>query len=139
LNNIYQDENIWLTYGQYRSISDNKIGCCRPIKDTSIYREQSWCTSHLKTFKYGLWKHLNINDFIFDGYYVDSPAWDHVILFPLLEMATTKHIKCIETEILYDYNNLNDICEYKKNGSHQVDMANFAKYKMKRYKPLEKL
>ena len=60
LNSVYQtapgEPGLWLSYGQYFTISNNLIGCGRPLSDTSTYREkENWGTRHLKTVNYSLW------------------------------------------------------------------------------------
>jgi glycosyltransferase involved in cell wall biosynthesis len=137
LNYIY-DKHTWLTYGQYETLSDGKIGCCGKINNISTYRDGingGWCTSHLKTCRYFLWEKLKIEDFRdSSGNFIPSPAWDHHMMFSMIEMSTEKHIKFVE-KVLYVYNNLNPISEDKKNVSYQEEHAKKAR-KFKKYSPL---
>ena len=123
INNIYQNENIWLTYGNYIDRLSNRIGCNKEIIDTRTYRRKGlWCTSHLRTFKWHLWKGINIDDLkdINGNYYMS--AYDNAILFPMIEMASKKRIKFVN-DVLYLYNNENPINDHKKDLKLQLDIA----------------
>jgi len=136
---VYRDEKILLSYGNYKTISNNQVGCCHPIQSTEHIREQPWCTSHLKTCKFELWKHLDEQDFKDDlGNFVNSSAWDNLIQFPLLEMATVDRIRCVN-KILYCYNDLNPINEGKKDLKLQEEMAIYGRTKIRKYSPLNEL
>jgi len=57
LNEVYQDDNIWLTYGSFIS-SSGAIGAdfCKPLVNTRTYRRsRKWYTSHLITCRKKLW------------------------------------------------------------------------------------
>ncbi len=138
LKTTYDTPGLWLSYGEYKTVSNNFVGCSRPLYDTSTYREKgNWCTSHLKTVKYWIWKKSRVVDSKdINGDFNTSSAWDHPISFGLLEMATVKHIKCID-RILYVYNNLNPISEDKKDLERQEQSALLAR-KLPKYEPVEK-
>jgi len=62
-----------------------------------------WRASHLRTFKYKLWKHVKDEDLRDErGCYYES-AWDLAMMWPMLEMAGYDRIKFIP-EKLYVYN-----------------------------------
>ena len=109
LNEAYQDENLWLTYGQYVTKSTGKIGCCHPITESRNIRHQSWCLSHLKTMKYKLWKQIKDEDLRdWDGNYIRF-GWDQFMLFAV-ELAGIKRIKCFSEPLMMyvDSNPLSD-------------------------------
>ncbi len=63
LNRYYTDEEIYLTYGQFITYPRWEIGFCRPLSSTDkSIRQTEWVLSHLRTFRYALWKHINIDD-----------------------------------------------------------------------------
>jgi glycosyltransferase involved in cell wall biosynthesis len=110
LNNNYQD-NTQVTFGNYRTVdySGNKgerIIKCNNInlktmaKNNSFRDRKGYPFSHLKTFKYGIYKNINHNDNKVNGEYIRS-ATDAAIMYPLLELAG-ENSKCIN-DILYDY------------------------------------
>lgn len=112
LNNKYQD-NTLITFGNFIKIKNNKqnsnkmINCEKiNLKELSANRKfrnlpnNKYPFSHLKTFKFKLYKNLDLNDLKKNGDYIKSST-DAALMYPLLEMAG-ENIKCIK-EILYDY------------------------------------
>lgn len=124
LNAIYNNGNIFMTYGSYKNISNGARGLCSQLSCfTNDYRKSNtWCTSHLRTMKKFLWDRIDNRDLRneFGKYY--SMSWDLAIMFPLLEMSGNERAKYIE-DILYDYNDLNDLNDHKKNVSLQLSLA----------------
>jgi glycosyltransferase involved in cell wall biosynthesis len=140
LDQIYQDPKIWLTYGQYKNESNGKIGNNLPltiptreyrcIQNGSLY----WCTSHLRTFKYKIWKRIQDIDLRDSNGKYFVMAWDMAIMYPLIEMSGNERIKYVD-KVLYLYNDLNPINDFKKNQQLQILTANFIKRKL-RYRML---
>lgn len=120
LNGIYSDENIWMTYGQYRNYPDGQLGVSKPIPQNIInnnsFRQYDWCSSHLRTFYAWLFKQIKIEDLKYDGKFMAS-AWDGTMMYPQLEMAGN-HSKYIN-EVLYIYNLENPINDHKVDVSLQ--------------------
>ena len=139
LNNVYQDENVWMTYGSYLDYPGMTRGCCKPYESNIIkyksYRNSPWRASHARSWYVKLFKMIKEDDFKFNGEWADC-AWDLLIQFPLLEISNGKH-KYID-EILYLYNNQNPISDYKIKQSRQGLIDRFARLKP-HYAPLEKL
>jgi glycosyltransferase involved in cell wall biosynthesis len=111
LNHVYQDSDIWMTYGQFISASGKIQNMCRQVENTRRYRRfcAEWLTGHLRTIKRKLWQRIADND-LRDGsgkYYVYYP--DAAYVFPAIEMAGRKHSKFID-KILYVYNDLSPLC-----------------------------
>lgn len=135
LNSIYQDPNIWLTYGQYIRVSSNTLGNNKPLVNTRNYRaEGDWYTSHLRTFKYKIWKRIRNEDLKMANGKFYSMAWDLAILYPLIEMSGMNRIKYID-KVLYCYNDDNPINDHKKDVKLQLKLAREIKNKLK-YKEL---
>ena len=113
LNYIYQDTNIWMTYGQFISCAGRYRNFCQPISDFRNYRKSNlWLSSHLRTLKKKIWKRIKDKDLQDDdGNYVKY-AGDLSYMLPALEMCGPKHTKCID-RILYVYNDLNPSNEFK--------------------------
>lgn len=136
LNNVYQDPNVLLTYGQYINESHKRPGNNKPLTvSTRDYRSifsgpMYWCTSHLRTFKYKIWKRIQDVDFRdWRGNYF-SVSWDMAIMYPLIEMAGNHRIRYID-KIMYLYNDLNPINDFKKDIRLQEYTANYIKHKLK--------
>lgn len=110
LNMIYQDSSVWLTYGQFTSLSGRMENYCTPLADTRRYRQYGkWTTSHPKTMKRFLWdkiKDVDLRDRHMNYY---KRFEDIAYMYPAVEMAGLKHIRCI-SKILYVYNDRNSLC-----------------------------
>jgi len=113
VNNLYQD-GTWLTYGHFKFNASGQIGSDGQITNTRTYRTiQSFGTSHLRTYKYKIWKRIQDVDLRdSDGKYY-SMAWDLAIMYPLIEMSGPRRIKCAN-KLLYMYNDQNPINDHKK-------------------------
>jgi len=65
LYDVYQQKKCWMTYGSYENSEGVKYKRCHAYQDHIIknnsYRKAHWLASHLKTFKYGLWKKLDMD------------------------------------------------------------------------------
>lgn len=133
LNVIYQDDNIWLTYGRHQYLSRGYISQVVQITDTRSYRtSQDYNSSHLRTFKYKIWKRIQDVDFRDKSGKYYSMAWDLSIMFPLIEMAGPRRIKAID-KLLYIYNDENPINDFRKSFQLQrlldVEIRNKLQYK----------
>ena len=133
LNKVYQDKNIWHTYGQLKDLA----GVIPPtysktLERTDNYRENYyagiWQTSMLRTYKKKVWDKIKDEDLRDkDGEYYKW-AGDVFITFPMIEMCGTKHIKCLD-KILYIYNNLNPINEFRVDTATQLNVTEEIKSK----------
>jgi glycosyltransferase involved in cell wall biosynthesis len=105
LNVIYQSD-IWLTYGQFLPLSGTYIEPCHEIPDVNYVRNEQWFyTSHLKTFKKGLFDKIEDKDLRDDNGEYFKIVGDLALMLSMIEMSGKKHIKFI-TDVLYIYNDL---------------------------------
>lgn len=108
INQLYQTEDAWITYGQFWYWKKNKKGLCKPLPDDALQqgtvRQFSWRTSHLRTFYAGLFQQIALEDLLWNGGFLPKCA-DVATMFPMIEMAGT-HTKFIP-EVLYMYNDDN--------------------------------
>jgi glycosyltransferase involved in cell wall biosynthesis len=115
LNDIYEDGDVWMTYGSYQDFPYNSRGCCKPyekhIIESNMFRKVPWRASHLRTFYKWLFAKIRKED-LYDssGKWMDA-AWDLPMMFPMLEMSGYHH-KYVN-DILYCYNNENPISDCK--------------------------
>lgn len=122
LREVYSTEPVTLTYGQYLSWPRCKVGSSRPIDpeivETQGFRKMRWRFSHLRTFKYLLWRRIKDQDLRDeDGNYF-ATAWDLALMFPMLEMAGHS-IKYLH-DVLYVYNKANPINDDKVRRDEQL-------------------
>ena len=150
LAKYYTNSDIWMTYGSYMIYPSAKRGRTpRPIPFEEMMggklqpydsRRGHWIFSHLRTFKYFLFKNLRDEDFMYSGTneYLRASA-DAAIMKPLVELAGRGHIRYIE-EILYMYNFGNPIRDGLVNHRDQSkcarEVANKPRYEAKSKKQL---
>jgi len=111
----YREAKCLITYGNYERFPDGQLGHCSKysngIINNNAFRQDMWRASHLRTFKYKLWKNIKDKDLLDnDGNYLDV-AWDLAFMFPMLEMAGERQ-ECF-SEPLYVYNMDNPNNDFK--------------------------
>ena len=122
---VYKESQCLVTYGSYITYPGgqrawNVTKYPPSVIDKSSYREdRQWRASHLRTFKYGLWKNVKEDDLKDSKGEYFRMAWDLAIMFPLLEMAAEKQ-EFIE-DSLYVYNRNNPLNDDKIN--HQLQLS----------------
>ncbi len=138
INEAYQNQDVWLTYGQYQQYPNGRRGVCRAFPDNVIaknnFRGYSWISSQLRTFYAKLFKSIKLEDLMHQGKFFPA-AYDVAMMFPMLEMAG-KHIRFID-EVLYIYNRQNPISDSRVHRKEQS--LGRGMRKMSRYRPLEQL
>ena len=112
LSNAYFDKNCLMTYGSYvynpSGFRGEEPSCySQHIIDANLFREDDWRGSHLRSFKYKLWKHIDHKDLKDDAGDYFKVAYDQAIMLPLLELAGDMS-EFIE-ESLYVYNKQNPL------------------------------
>ncbi len=138
VSEVYANLGCWMTYGQYRSWPDNMIGYSREIPsniiETNSYRENEWCSSHLRSFYAWLFKLIKMEDLISPCGAFYHMAWDQAIMFPMLEMSG--HRAKFISEVLYIYNAANPLNDYKVDRSSQRSLETVIRMQ-KRYDRLK--
>jgi glycosyltransferase involved in cell wall biosynthesis len=144
INDAYQ-QNILLTYGQFSYYSEdeklnNTIGYCEPRTFEDIYggrlRSAGWVFSHLRTFKYLLFKNIDKFDMIdpkTNEFY--RVTWDMSFMFPMIEMSNGR-IQMIEQPSLYIYNAANQLNDFKLRQTEQEEAEKHIRA-LQPYKPLK--
>lgn len=136
LNSIYQDPQVWMTYGQFIWWPQMIPGSAQLIDEEIIadnsFREYAWTATHLRTFYAGLFHKIQKEDLLFEGTFFPM-AWDLALMFPMLEMAGS-HSKYI-SHFMYGYNTINPLSDHASNIYLQQNLAEFIRNKPK-YKRL---
>ena len=137
LEKVYNEEECLMTYGSYVYAPSGEKGVepsryPQEVIDNNSYRQDQWRASHLRTFKYKLWKELDQKDLQNDeGYY--KVAYDQAIMLPLLEMAAEKAIYI--PEVMHVYNRINPLNVDKTKQQEQFQTAQEVRAK----KPYQRL
>jgi len=140
-NTIY-DGSTEFTYGSCWSMVDNIPLISQPypedVKQRKDYRNHhfNWILpyTHLRTFKKRL-----VNSLTDDLFTDDNGNWykaggDGSVFYAVIEAADPKKIKCLQ-DIVYNYNDINPLNDYKVNGDEQNRAARdiVAKRRIEKY------
>ena len=129
-NSIY-DGSVEFTYGSCWSMVDNIPLISQPypehIKQAKAYRQHkfNWNMpyTHLRTFKKFLINEIpdtNFQDELGQWY---GAGGDGSTFYSLIEAADPNKVKCLQ-EIVYNYNDINPLNDYKVNSQEQTINAN---------------
>lgn len=139
LNTIYQDSNVWMTYGQFRFYPTNEIGFCNMmpshVVENNSYRSYPHFPSHLRTFYVGLFKKIKKEDLCKDGKFF-AMTGDMATMIPMIEMAGNR-FKFIP-DVLYIYNDINPISDHRVKRELQKEIDNYIR-SLPAYTPLVSL
>ena len=138
LEKVYNSENCLMTYGSYVYAPHGRKGpepseYPQDVIDNNSYRTDKWRASHLRTFKYKLWKEIDQDDLKNEkGYY--RVAYDQAIMLPLLEMAAERAVYV--PEVMHVYNRINPLNVDKTKQQEQFETAQEVRAK-KSYQRIE--
>ena len=126
INNIYQDPNVWITYGQFINWPTGELGYCKEVTpdivEKQLYRQKWWKPGQLRTFYAWLFHQIKLKDLIFEGPYFEGQFFpanaDLAVYYPMMEMAGP-HYKFIP-EIIYIRNVQTPINDFKANKDVQI-------------------
>lgn len=118
-----KDPNLCLTHGSWYSYPDTSANTNNAPYTTSDFqgniRKIPWRASHLRTFKYKLWKHLKYDDLKDENGEFYMSAWDLAFMWPLMETCGFDRIKFIP-EHIYTYNQETPFNDAKERGRQQM-------------------
>lgn len=116
-------QGYWLTYGQWAGYPNGKPGRNNKILSTKTpVRQQPFMTSHLRTFYAGLFKQIELKDFLDNKHKLYAMACDVAMMIPMIEMCGVARCKFI-TDVLYIYNLSNPISDDRQNSRLQERIA----------------
>lgn len=111
INTKYKKDGCWMTYGSHEKwdgvgVPSRGDFCHHEVPqdviEKNIYRESPWMTSAMRTFKYGLWNKIEVNDLkdLAGNFYRAGGELSY--MFPMLEMAREKALYV--RDMVYVYN-----------------------------------
>tara|TARA_R100000353_G_scaffold166698_1_gene128355 strand:+ start:2900 stop:4531 length:1632 start_codon:yes stop_codon:yes gene_type:complete len=140
LNQYYQQEGCYMTFGSFVRYPDAFIGpesseYSEEVIKTNSFRDDEWRASHLKTYKAFLWDNIDKTDLKdSQGNFYES-CYDQAIMLPMLEMSG-ENIKFIpEVLCVYNVGNPNAINKTKEEKQYRNKLEIRGK---KRYQRLNK-
>lgn len=107
----------WYSYPNQNANTNNAP--YHPEEFNGNIRKTPWRGSHLRTFKYKLWKHLNYEDLKDQNGEYYMSAWDCGFGWPMIEMSGYHRIKFIK-EHIYTYNQETPFNDAKVRGKQQM-------------------
>ena len=120
----YQKYDCWVLYGQYQD-DDGGLGISAPFSSPNDFLtlRQEWRTSHLRTFRAGLFQCIAEQDPEFSCLKDEKGHWlqagvDAAVMFPLLEMAGFYRVHFNE-KVWYIYTTDNPNSHHNRNIDHQ--------------------
>jgi glycosyltransferase involved in cell wall biosynthesis len=123
INKIYQEHDVWLTYGQYQEWPSGALGFNKPIPQhiiqNNLFRNQYYAFSHLRTHYAWLFKKIKLEDITIDGKFL-AMSGDIAVMLPMTEMARD-HFAFI-ADVLYIYNGANELSEHRISKQKQRDI-----------------
>jgi len=131
----YCNDDIWMTFGNFKyydGLTNDRVGFVKRPEPFDDARKLGWCSSHLRTWKCGLFRKIKHEDLIDErtGNYFSS-AGDVAIWSPMLEMCGSDRVLYTK-DINYMYNIETDLNDFKLVGSEQQEItriiANKPKY-----------
>lgn len=125
LSEVYRKQEAWLTYCSFIDTNGNVWDECRnPIPDhvyeDNSFRAHRWQATHLRSYKFGLFKRIKMDAFISpsDGNFFKA-AVDVALMMPMLEMAGRRAVYV--SDVLYEYNLDNPLSFYGQ-GKHELQL-----------------
>mgnify|MGYP005656097323 CR=1 FL=1 len=102
---VFDDKDVALMEATEMVTNMNENFCKKhkfnKIIRNNSFRSSKWVYTHLKTFKYKVYKKINHDDLKRDGEYLKS-ATDLALMYPMLEMSNGR-FKCVQN-VFYKYN-----------------------------------
>lgn len=107
-SNLQVTHGSWLPYPNEYADTNNEP--YTKVDFDNNFRKLPWRASHLKTFKYKIWKQIKNEDLRDElGNYIRY-AWDLAIMWPLLELSGFDRVKFIPEKVyVYNQENVNSV------------------------------
>lgn len=133
LNNYYNNDNVWMTYSDFKYLKSERLSTWIPnytehIIKNKLFRKNIWSFKHLRTFRAFLWDKLDKNDLKDSNGEYFKYCYDQTIFLPMLEMSSNNHIIHIP-DIQYIYNDMNPQQVEKIHRQEQEAIARYIRSK----------
>lgn len=116
LNEIYQNPEVWATYGQFLWFPSDVEGFAYPTDQGVIaqncFRSAAWNITHLRTFYAALYQKIRKEDLLYGSSFYPMTG-DLAIMYPIMEMAGFHAV--FVPDVIYIYNTENSLNDNKVN------------------------
>lgn len=116
LNEIYQDSNVWATYGQFMWFPFGLEGFAYPtsadVIENNNFRGAAWNITHLRTYYAAVYQQIKKEDLLYEGRFYPMTG-DLAVMYPIMEMCGA-HTAFVP-DIIYIYNAENSMNDNKVN------------------------
>lgn len=129
INQAYSSGKVWMTHGSFVEYPNGNTTWSIPISKRIVKHSRFRkfrCPSHLRTFYAWLFKKIDVNDLMYNGWFF-SMSWDQAMMFPMIEMAAERH--AFIKDIVYVYNVSNPINDNKVDPQLQRDLEHYIRSK----------
>lgn len=139
LDSVYNSNKCWITYGNYQMYPSGDMGghavlqIPDEISRVNAYKQYPFVTSHLRTYKAGLFKKVDRKDLLDPRTgEIYTKASDLALMFPMLEMAGNE--RTVKTDdILLILNRENEMNEATVNLNEQKETERIIRTQQKVY------
>ena len=132
IESYYSNPRIMMCFGQFAWLTNGQyyMGFTRKPDNLLDIRNCRWTTSHLRTFKLGLFREIQESDLRApNGNYWECTG-DQAIIFPMIEMCSPDRIMFTD-DLNMVYNDDNPINDHKVNGGIQLEYERLIRSKQK--------
>ena len=118
IGELYQDPDLWLTYGGFVTDKGQHLSTNRAYEGTEDVRTAPWHCGHLKTFRAGLFQCIDPEDLkLADGTFTGE-AVDRAITYPMVEMAGWDRTHFVgETVVVFNWSASTEITDPERASS----------------------
>jgi len=106
LAKLYEDPDIWLTYGSHKRTTGQEVRC-KPYPDRiwerKSHRAYPWWASQLRTFRRFLWDSIKDEDLRDENGNYFKNGWDISFMMPMLDMCEQHNVVAVQ-DLIYTYN-----------------------------------
>ncbi len=137
LSSQYQQEKCWMTYGSFVEYPTARLGAeatsySNETIENNSFRQDAWRASHLKTFKFGLWRRVNPEDLLDDDGKFYEMTYDQAMMLPMLEMSGHRSLYLPAITYVYNISNPNAVNKTRAQKQHNLMLKIRAKSRYER-------
>lgn len=139
LNEAYNDDRVWVTYGSWVSFPKGEYSKCREMNKEFLkngdHRDFGFQWTQLRTFYAALFKRIPVHLFKDHEGKFFSTACDAAYMYNIIDMARD-HVYFMP-DVMYIYNIESSLNDYKRIKIEQRNLERFIRFREPRLEPLD--